>query len=334
MGPPPPPTKENFHVEVPTRDRARRRPTRHTTVPTSGPARLRSRHPMLFTLLPVALVLLAIVTMVVIKTAGGSGGPSAAASTASKLSAGGDSAGGDNGTSALPSGVLSDVTSVSPATLAAVGSPGAVPLPVKVAGSQILRASDGKPEIVYIGAEYCPFCAAERWALVQALSRFGTFTGLTATHSSTTDVYPDTQTFSFFGSTYTSPYLDFTPVEEQSNQPAGGGYATLQTPTPSENALLAKYDVAPYTAEPGSIPFLDIGNRYVVVGASYTPQVLQGLSLRTIAADLNQPNSVVATAIDGTANAITAGICALTGDQPASVCNTPTIAAIVQKLGA
>jgi hypothetical protein len=311
------------------------RPTRPTTVPPSTPARLRRRHPMLFTLLPVALVLLAIVTMVVIKTAGGSSGPSAAASTASasRLAAGGNSAGSDNGTSPLPSGVLSEVTSVSPATLAAVGSPGAVPLPVKIPGSQILRAADGKPEIVYIGAEYCPFCAAERWALVQALSRFGTFTGLSATHSSGTDVYPNTQTFSFFGSTYTSPYLDFTPVEEQSNQPAGGSYATLQTPTAAENALLAKYDVAPYTSEPGSIPFLDLGNRYVVVGASYTPQVLQGLNLRTIAADLNQPNSVVATAIDGAANAITAGICALTGNQPASVCSTPTIAAIVQKLG-
>ena len=311
------------------------RPPRHTTVPPSAPSPLRSRHPMLFTLLPVALVLLAIVTMVVIKTAGGSGGPSAAASTASasKLAAGSGAASNDNGTSPLPSGVLSDVTSVSPTTLAAVGSPGAVPLPVSVSGTQILRAADGKPEIVYIGAEYCPFCAAERWALVQALSRFGTFSGLTATHSSSTDAYPNTQTFSFFGSTYTSPYLDFTPVEEESNQPAGGSYASLQTPTATENALLAKYDVAPYTSEPGSIPFLDLGNRYVVVGASYTPQVLQGLSLRTTAADLNNPNSVVATAIDGTANAITAGICALTGDQPASVCNTPTIAAIVPRLG-
>jgi hypothetical protein len=41
----------------------------------------------------------------------------------------------------------------------------------------------------------------------------------------------------------------------------------------------------------------------------------------------------VATAIDGTANQITASICAITGNQPASVCNSPTIAAIAKKLG-
>ncbi len=38
-----------------------------------------------------------------------------------------------------------------------------------------------------MGAEYCPFCAAQRWAMVNAFSRFGTFTGLTTTHSSSTD---------------------------------------------------------------------------------------------------------------------------------------------------
>ena len=32
--------------------------------------------------------------------------------------------------------------------------------------------SDGKPELLYLGAEYCPFCAAQRWAMVNALSRF------------------------------------------------------------------------------------------------------------------------------------------------------------------
>ena len=58
----------------------------------------------------------------------------------------------------------------------------------------------------------------------------------------------------------------------------------------------------------GSIPFLDIGNRYVVIGASYSPQVLAGLSPSQIAAQLQDPSSPVAQAIDGTANDITAAI--------------------------
>src|SRR5438876_6623085 len=36
----------------------------------------------------------------------------------------------------------------------------------------------GKPVVLYVGAQYCPFCAAERWALVLALSRFGHWAGL------------------------------------------------------------------------------------------------------------------------------------------------------------
>ena len=38
--------------------------------------------------------------------------------------------------------------------------------------------NSGKIVIVYVGAEYCPYCAAERWAIVTALETFGTFSGL------------------------------------------------------------------------------------------------------------------------------------------------------------
>ena len=91
---------------------------------------------------------------------------------------------------------------------------------------------------------------------------------------------------------------------------------------------MAKYDPQ------GSIPFLDIANRYVVVGASFSPQVLQGLSRSQIAAQLSNPSSTVAQAIDGTANDITAAISAVTGNQPSSVGSSAAIAAIAQKLGA
>ena len=68
----------------------------------------------------------------------------------------------------------------------------------------------------------------------------------------------------------------------------------------------------------GSIPFLDIANRYVVTGSSFSPQVLQGLSRSQIAAELAEPSSAVAQAIDGAANAITAAITAVTGNQPST----------------
>jgi Domain of unknown function (DUF929) len=305
------------------------------------PVGFRKRHPWLAALIPVGLVLVALVTMVVIKT---TSGPAAASGGSSRLAAGSGSAGSGSagsgsasgsGTSALPSGVLADVTSVSAATLAKVGDPGSLADPVKVPGSpSVLQGADGKPEILYVGAEFCPFCAAERWAVVEALSRFGTFTGLSATHSSSTDIYPNTETFSFYGSTYSSPYLDFVPVEEESNQPDGAGYAPLQTLTAGEQTLLTTYDTSQYTSEPGSIPFLDIGDRFISIGASYTPAVLQGLTMQQIASQLNHPSSLVAEAIDGTANVITAAISAITGDQPTSVVGSSTIAAIAHKLEA
>ena len=302
----------------PTGASARRTPT---SPPASGIARFRKDHPRLAALVPVMVVVLVLVSLVVIKATGGSG---AAPPASSKVPQSSNSAESSAGTSALPAGVLAEVSGVSSATLAAIGEPSGTVAPTATSASTALTAANGKVEILFIGAEYCPYCAAERWSVVEALSRFGTFSGLSATHSSTTDVYPDTQTFSFYGATYTSTSLDFTSVELETNQASGDSYTTLQTPTSSEDALLSKYDRAPYTTEPGSIPFLDIDNKYISVGAGYSPQVLQGLSMQQIAGQLNDKSSTVAVAIDGEANRIAAAITAATGIKPDSATATAT----------
>ncbi len=186
--------------------------------------------------------------------------------------------------------------------------------------------SGGKPEVLYMGAEYCPYCAAQRWAMVNALSRFGTFTGLTTTHSSSTDADPNTPTWTFYGSTYTSNYINFTSVEETKNYRTGNttntsvNYVTLQTPTAAEEAIGQSYDPQ------GSIPFIDLGNKYVQVGnlSPLSPTLLAGLSWSQVAADMNNPSSSVGQAEIGNANYMTAGICKLTNNLPASAC-TPTI---------
>jgi uncharacterized protein DUF929 len=306
----------------PARSGGSRAPRSVTTERRDTPTRssFRSRHPVVTALVPVLLVIAVIATMILIK-ATGSSGPAAQSGPAA-------GSGSATGTTALPASVLASL-SVSPATLDSVGSPAGVVPPSTVGGSgPILRGADGKPVVTYIGAEYCPYCAAERWGLAVALSRFGTFSHLSGTHSASADVYPNTQTLSFYGSSYSSPYVDFQPVEETTNQPVGGTYQALQTPTAAQSSLLTTYDAA------GSIPFLDIGNKYVITGASYSPQVLQGLSREQIAAQLNNPSSPVAQAIDGTANYITAAISKVTGSQPSSVADSATIAAIAKKLGA
>ena len=228
------------------------------------------------------------------------------------------------------------MTSVPASTLDKVGNGGsavsAKPIPVK--GTAPALTSGGKPEMVYEGAEYCPYCAAERWAMIVALSRFGTFSGLQTISSATKDgggsaePYPATPTWTFAHATYTSKYLTFTPVEAYTNIPdtSTGFYTTLQKPTAAQTALLTKYDAPPYvsSADAGSIPFVDFGNKALIIGASYNPGILSGLSWSQIAADLSNPNSSVAKSIDGVANYMTAAICKMTGNQPASAC-TPTV---------
>jgi hypothetical protein len=170
--------------------------------------------------------------------------------------------------------------------------------------------------------------------MVVALTRFGSFTNLHQTHSSSTDVYPNTQTFSFHGSSYSSSYLVFNGVETNSNQPQGTGYATLDTPTSDEQALLTTYDAAPYvpTSSAGAIPFVDFGGHYLISGASYDPQLLQGKSADQIASGLSDPSNSTTKGVIGAANAITATICKLTNNQPASVCSSSVIQSLQQRI--
>jgi len=236
-------------------------------------------------------------------------------------------------TGAALTSLVNQTTSVPASVLDQVGGGGSqvTAKPITLNGGTPLT-SGGKPEVLYMGAEYCPFCAAERWSMIVALSRFGTFSGLATTHSASkngsgqAEVYPNTSTWTFANAKYTSNYLTFTPVEMQTNipDPSTGGYTNLQTPTSEQQALMNKWNAPPYVPSgyQGSIPFIDFGNKYMISGASYNPQVLAGKTWEQISAALHDPSSQIAQAINGTANYITATICKLTGNQPATACTS------------
>ncbi len=82
-------------------------------------------------------------------------------------------------TGAALTALVGEVTSVPAAALAQVGSGTVTSTPTSISGAPL--TSGGKPEMLYMGAEYCPYCAAERWSMIVALSRFGTFSGLATT---------------------------------------------------------------------------------------------------------------------------------------------------------
>jgi hypothetical protein len=234
-----------------------------------------------------------------------------------------------------PDALVAQVTGIDPGLLDQVGRGTLQQLPSPIR-ADVEKGPNGLPVVTYVGAEYCPFCAGERWPLIMALGRFGTFSGLELSHSATDDVYPNTATFSFVSASYSSSYVDFSPVELQTNVRSGSGYEQLQTPTPAQTTLLQKYDAAPYVAaqQAGSIPFIDFGGQYAVAGASFDVGVLRGMTQEQIAGALTDPSTPQSKAILGSANALTAAICSATQNAPSTVCGDPVVQAIQASLAA
>jgi hypothetical protein len=228
------------------------------------------------------------------------------------------------GSSSVAADVLNNLSSIPPETWAKAGIAGARP-PVFVGEGNVAVSS---PVVLYIGAGFCPYCAAARWSLIAALSRFGTFAGLSYGASSSLDVFPRTPTFSFYGAHYKSRYVELQTVEQASDEPGlDGRYVPLDQATPAQQALLARYDIPPYVPPQGArgIPFILVGQRYMWSGSPFSPQLLANRSQAEIAAALPQGTDDAARAILANANMFTAAICTVTRSQPADVCSSPVI---------
>jgi len=222
--------------------------------------------------------------------------------------------------------VVSEVTGVPAATLNTIGQgKGLTSTPDVETGKPVLKA-DGKPLVLYMGAEFCPYCAAERWAIVEALSRFGTFKDLGETFSASKDTDPNTPTLTFHGASYTSDYITFQSVEMYTNQPSGSFYGVLEKPTAAQAALMTEYTK-------GSFPFIDFGDQ-AVAQTMIDPAPFAGKNQSDIARVLADPTNAIAQAEGGAANAYTTIICSLTGGQPTAVCSSPAAQAYQSKYGA
>jgi thiol-disulfide isomerase/thioredoxin len=167
----------------------------------------------------------------------------------------------NSGLASADPAVAQEITSVPVATFNSVRTGTATGL--KSTHGQPELTLNEKPELLYMGGEFCPYCAAEPWAIAAAVSRFGTLSGLHFIHSSPTDAYPDTPTLSFYGSRYASKYLAFVPVEwycEAADTSTPFQHVYLQEAT-QQAQLFSTYD--------GSLPFVDIGNQYLVPQTQY-----------------------------------------------------------------
>jgi len=224
---------------------------------------------------------------------------------------------------ALAQLVAGEATTVPPSALAAAAQEALGSRKIALAGpilhpSQQPLMLDAKPEIFFAGSEACPFCAVQRWGLIVALGQFGTFSNLHLMQSATTEP-PVVRSFTFYGSSYQSPYISFEPVEVLSNVPHGYGFAHLQRLSPFERALLGRFD------PPQQTPFIDVANRFTRVDSTVQPGLVAGMSWTQIASSLTRPASVPAQAIAGEAEVLTAELCEATNGNPDSVCSAAVV---------
>ena len=134
-----------------------------------------------------------------------------------------------------------------------------------------------KVSFIYIGGQYCPFCAMERWAIVMALSNFGNFSNYSFFPSAEGNI----QTYDFVGIQYSSNTVDFQGVEAYNNV-APPNQKTLESVTGNADTYYSKYGT-------GTIPFICIGGSIFRSGAgpslSYTS--FAGQSLSTIQSQIS-----------------------------------------------
>ncbi len=177
-----------------------------------------------------------------------------------------------------------------------------------------------KPGVLYMGADFCPFCASLRWPLVLALLRFGEFTDLKYMRSSAHDTYANTITFSFHSAGYNSPYLVFQAVEL-----ADRAGKRLEKPQKHQLNIFKKYDDRPYTSSPGAIPFLYVGGRYLENGAPFSPKLLKDLTWQAAAKQIGNEDSTLSQHVLAVTNLYTAAFCQLTRGNPSRICKAPAV---------
>jgi hypothetical protein len=227
----------------------------------------------------------------------------------------------------VPASLVRTLNVASQAGLTFSGGPKSLSIAVKA--SSATGAVKGGPTWFYQGANFCPYCGAARWAMIVALMRFGQFSGLKYMASNPNDVFPNTPTFTFDSAKYTSTYLHFDSAEVVNRTDT----AALQTPSAANNAAFKAYDTSKYVGQAaGTIPFIDVANRYVWVGAPYDPTQINKMLWPAIANDLvtaaktGKGESNILAILEN-ANMYTAAICSADGEKPAAVCNASGVVA-------
>lgn len=184
-----------------------------------------------------------------------------------------------------------------------------------------LKRSTGKSLVFFMGAGFCPFCAAERWAIVEALKNFGTWEGLVEDKSAGHDEkYLNVPTLSFAKARYSSESVEFVGRET-----ADRNFEPLQELDAKDYEILDTYNPDQI------IPFLLVDGQFMQVGAGYSPKLIESKNHSAVRSELQNPNSEVGKAINGEIDNITALICKSIGGKSAA-CEKEKIKILAEKI--
>lgn len=241
------------------------------------------------------------------------------------------------GAVALDAAALSSINDVPASAFAAAGVSDQITNGPKRVKDAPAATREGKPQVLYVGAEYCPYCAGLRWSTAVALGRFGQWTSLTESKSIQEADLDPLSTVSFsqqnHGAAYASETLTFNGYETTTSEQRNGQFVKLDRLEGQDDATFKKYDFPPYVeGQGGSIPFLSIGGKTFQSGGIFDVRVLEGKSTQQIATALKDPQDETTKQILSGANVITAAICEQTGNKPADVCSSAPVKAGAAKI--
>jgi len=162
--------------------------------------------------------------------------------------------------------------------------------------SEPFKSDSKKVLVYYLGAGFCPWCAAERWSIIEALKNFGTWEGLKPDKSAErNEPFLNLPTYNFSSAKFKSDYVEFVGKEFQDRN-----FQDLDHFTDVDNAIIDNYNLQ------GVIPFIFIGGSFVRIGSGPKPEQLVGLSHDDVKKQLEKKDTNLAKAIEEEANYIAA----------------------------